>query len=153
MITISKMEKQIAGDGITLFAPCGESSQLVWKYPGTAGGNPHSLSLVLVELMRWWDGKMILLNCSSFGIAHLFSKCWLHESSSEKAEDRNVVRCHTSGKRNCSEAAALGLSTVSGLLECFFYELLLTSFRDIYLSLNAFFKCVQQMSIPKHNMQ
>lgn len=51
---------------------------------------------------------MILLNCSSFGIAHLFRKCWLHGSSfSEKAEDRNVVQCHTSEKRVYSEAAAL----------------------------------------------
>lgn len=64
---------------------------------------------------------MILLHCFAFERAHFIllvilrlpgqsvdPLCCLHGSSSENAENRNVVPCHTSGKRSCSEAASLG---------------------------------------------
>ena len=107
---------------------------------------------------------MILLDCFSFEIAHFIflvslslpsqfvdPLCSLHGSSSEKAEKRNVVQCHTSGKRSYSEAAALrGRAPSHGTFRPF---LLLTSFRAVYVSSNAFFKCIRQMSSPKHNRQ
>lgn len=63
--------------------------------------------MILLDCFAFERAPFILLVSLSLPSQSVDPLCWLHGSSSENAENRNVVPCHTSGKRICSEAVAL----------------------------------------------
>lgn len=100
-----------------------------------------------VLVRQWWE-KKILLNCFDSEIVNfIFSVslsqpswfpvmvAWLFFTEGGKQK----CQCLTGGKRNCSEAAALRGWQDSW--EIFMPFLLLTTFRAVCVSLNAFRKC------------